>query len=180
MLRGTFAVFVVLAFAASAVAPSVGAGTSTATKGTSVTRVVSLETLLVREVNAVRVQHGLRRLTRSSPLTRTAVGHSIAMATVGFFTHESQDGTPFWRRVKQIYGPKTRGWTVGENLAMFGGTPPNAGDIVAAWMASPPHRANLLRGVFREAGVGIVYNPAAAGVFGGLPTWVVTLDVGRR
>ena len=144
------------------------------------TRVVSLETLLVREINTVRAEHGLRGLTRSSPLTTTAVGHSVAMAAVGFFTHESHDGTPFWQRVKQIYVPKTRGWTVGENLAMFGGTQPTAGDIVAAWMASPPHRANLLRGVFREAGVGIVFNPAAAGVFGGLPTWVVTLDVGRR
>jgi uncharacterized protein YkwD len=71
-------------------------------------------------------------------------------------------------------------WTVGENLAMFGGSAPTADAIVAAWMSSPGHRDNLLRGAFREAGIGIVHNPAAGGVFGGEPTWLVTLDIGRR
>jgi uncharacterized protein YkwD len=178
--RGTLVLIVALVFGTSGVASSATSTSSATTTNASVTRVASLEALLVREINVVRASHGLRRLTRSSPLTRTAVGHSVAMATRGFFTHESQDGTPFWQRVKQVYVPQTHGWTVGENLAMFGGSPPTATDIVAAWMASPPHRANLLRGLFREAGVGVVYNPVADGVFGGLPTWVVTLDVGRR
>lgn len=146
----------------------------------SVTRIVTLESSVIREINAVRSSRGLARLTRSSALTRTAFGHSFAMATAGFFTHESQDGTPFWRRVRQLYGRHTQGWTVGENLAMFGGTPPTADGIVSAWMASPPHRANLLRPVFREAGVGIAFNPSAGGVFGDGPTWVITLDIGRR
>jgi len=52
--------------------------------------------------------------------------------------------------------------------------------VVDAWMGSPGHRANLLRGSFREAGVAVMYNPAAGGVFGGEATWVVTLDLGRR
>ena len=63
---------------------------------------------------------------------------------------------------------------------MFGGPTPSASAIVSAWMGSPGHRANLLRGLFREAGVGVMFNPAAGGIFGGEATWVVTLDLGSR
>jgi uncharacterized protein YkwD len=174
--RAILVTFVTLAVGASAAS----AASSRVEANASVTRIVTLESSVIREINAVRASHGLARLTRSSALSRSAVEHSVAMATAGFFTHESQDGTPFWRRLKQLYSPHTRGWTVGENLAMFGGTPPTADGIVAAWMASPPHRANLLRKIFHEAGVGIVFNPTAGGVFGGEPTWVITLDIGRR
>jgi uncharacterized protein YkwD len=178
--RGILLWLVVCALVASGAASTATASGSKASGGTSVTRVVTLEALVIRELNAVRATHGLTRFKRSNALSRTALGHSVAMATVGFFAHESQDGTPFWRRVQQLYGPRTNGWTVGENLAMFGGAEPTAASIVAAWMASPGHRANVLRAMFREAGVGIIFNPAAGGVFGGEPTWVVTLDVGRR
>ena len=171
---------VAVALMTSAVVSSASAGEARTSVSASVTRVTSLEGDLIREINLVRSTRGLHRLTRSSALSRTAVGHSVAMATEGFFTHESADGRAFWRRVEQAYARRTRSWTVGENLAMFGGAPPSAAGIVQAWMASPPHRANLLRAIFREAGVGIVFNPAAGGVFGGAPTWVVTLDVGRR
>jgi uncharacterized protein YkwD len=180
LLRASIPLSVVaVALMTSAVAPSASAGQARASASVSVTRVTSLEGSLIRQINLVRATRGLHRLTRSSALSRTAVGHSVAMTTQGFFTHESADGKPFWHRVEQTY-TRTRGWTVGENLAMFGGAPPSAADIVQAWLASPPHRANLLRPIFREAGVGIVFNPAAGGVFGGAPTWVVTLDVGRR
>ena len=63
---------------------------------------------------------------------------------------------------------------------MFGGSTPTAGEIVAAWMGSPGHRANLLRDVFREAGIAVMFNPTAGGVFGGESTWVITLDLGSR
>jgi uncharacterized protein YkwD len=178
--RGILAVAVACALVAGGAAASASAAGSSTTTSASVTRVLTLEAHVIRELNVIRAAHGLPRLKPSKALGRSAVGHSVAMATVGFFTHESQDGTPFWRRVQQAYGPRTKGWTVGENLAMFGGAEPTAADIVQAWMASPSHRANVLRSLFREAGVGVVFNPAAGGVFGGEPTWVVTLDVGRR
>jgi uncharacterized protein YkwD len=145
-----------------------------------VTREPSLERLLLQQINAVRATRGLARLTSSTSLTRAALQHSRSMVANGFFAHESQNGAPFWKRVKAFYGPRSGGWTVGENLAMFGGSAPNAQDVVAAWMASPPHRANLLSGQFAEAGLAVLYDPAARGVYGGEPTWVITLDVGTR
>ena len=47
-------------------------------------------------------------------------------------------------------------------------------------MASSPHSANLLNKGFSDAGVVIVYDATAGGVYGGEPTWVITLDVGSR
>jgi uncharacterized protein YkwD len=145
-----------------------------------VTRATTLESLVLEQVNAVRMSHGMRPLALSTQLSRAAVTHSRSMASLGFFSHESRNGGSFSERIRRFYGPRNGSWTVGENLAMFGGVAPSPDEIVTAWMSSPGHRANLLRGALREAGIGIVHNPAAGGVFGGEPTWVVTLDVGSR
>ena len=86
----------------------------------------------------------------------------------------------FSDRIERYYVPRSRGFTIGENLAMFGGPTPSAGAVVDAWMGSPSHRANLLQKSFHDAGVAIVFNPAAGGVFGGESTWIITLDLGTR
>jgi uncharacterized protein YkwD len=176
-----FVLFVALALPASAFASSSAAAAEADKAGTAaVTRAPSLEELLLQEINAVRTTRGLEKLSASTALSRSAAAHSRAMATYGFFSHESRNGTSFSQRIKQYYGPRSGAWTVGENLAMFGSSTPTAGEIVAAWMGSPGHRANLLRGVFHEAGIAIMFNPTAGGVFGGDSTWVITLDLGSR
>ena len=176
MRRGRLAIALALALAV----PAAGnAGTSEASSST-LTRASSLESLLLTEINSVRAARGLRTLSRSDALTRAAMGHSSSMVTLGFFSHESRNGTSFSQRLSRFYARSPKGWTVGENLAMFSGVAPTAKAIVDAWMASPSHRANVLRQQFREAGVAIVHHPAAGGVFGGLPTWVITFDAGRR
>jgi len=155
-------------------------GTGASASGSSVTRATSLEALVLREINAVRVAHGVRPLASSPALSRAAAGHSRSMVSLGYFSHESKNGTSFADRVKQFYVARSRAWSVGENLAMFGGITPGARDIVSAWLQSPSHRANLLRASFREAGIAILHHPTAGGVFGGESTWVITLDLGRR
>jgi uncharacterized protein YkwD len=52
-----------------------------------------------------------------------------------------------------------RGYEIGENIAwgtLWLATPRS---IVAAWMASPGHRANILDGHFRDTGIGISPHP---------------------
>jgi uncharacterized protein YkwD len=149
-------------------------------QSSTVTRAGTLEELVLRQVNEVRAARHLAPFTASRDLSRSAAAHSRAMLTRGFFAHESADGASFSSRIRAFYGPRSSTWTVGENLAMFGGMTPTATTVVDAWMESPGHRANLLRGVFREAGVAVMFSPAAGGVFGGEATWVVTLDLGRR
>jgi uncharacterized protein YkwD len=146
----------------------------------SVSRVPTLESLVLLRINEVRAAHGLVGLTSSQPLARAALTHSRSMVTKGFFAHESASGAPFWKRLKTFYTPRSGAWTVGENLAMFGGAKPAANAIVESWMASPPHRANLLSAQFSDVGIAILHDPAAGGVYGGDSTWVVTLDVGSR
>lgn len=177
--RGILALCVALALVA-VIGPGAATASPTGTSAGALVRDASLEDTLLAQINAVRAAHGLRPFAASTALARAAVGHSKSMATLGFFAHDSRDGAPFWQRVQRFYGPRTATWTVGENLAMFGGLAPTAEAIVDAWMASPGHRANLLQRLYREAGIAIVHNPSAGGVFGGRPTWVITLDLGRR
>jgi uncharacterized protein YkwD len=176
MLRSGLLLVLLLALALSLGGGAAASESSSAT----LTRATSLEDLVLREINSVRAAHGRVPLATSAALERAADRHSRSMALLGFFSHESRNGTPFWQRVKQYYFTNSRTWTVGENLAMFGGITPSAESIVTAWMASPGHRANLLQPRYRDAGIAIVHHPTAGGIFGGRPTWVVTLDFGRR
>jgi uncharacterized protein YkwD len=182
MLRSGLLVMLVAALALSlgAGASASPSGKRTLSSSTTLTRATSLEELVLSEINTLRAAHGRQPLSPSAALSRAADRHSRSMALLGFFAHESRNGTPFWQRVKQYYFTNSATWAVGENLAMFGGITPNAQSIVTAWMGSPGHRANLLRSSYRDAGISIVHHPPAGGVFGGRSTWVVTLDFGRR
>jgi uncharacterized protein YkwD len=176
MLRSASSFVLVVTLALALGGGAVASGNSSAT----LSRATSLEARVLSEVNAVRAARGIRPLIPSAGLSRAADTHSRSMATLGFFSHDSRNGTPFQQRVKQFYSVTSRTWTVGENLAMFGGVTPDAHSIVTAWMASPGHRANLLRRSYRDAGIAIVHHPTAGGVFGGESTWLITLDFGHR
>ena len=86
------------------------------------------------------------------------------MVRRGYFSHDSRDGRTFVTRIRATgYLARARLWTVGENLAwgsMEKGTPRT---IVSAWMASPPHRRNILNRRFTAIGIAIVAGaPVAA------------------
>ena len=118
------------------------------------TAATAAESQLLLEMNRVRAQHGLRPLARDTRLVRAARWHSRDMLARNFFAHGD-----FARRMRafQIRGPLT-----GENIAWGLGRRGSARALVAAWLASPAHRANLLRPGFRRVGVG-----ALSGTFSG-------------
>lgn len=102
------------------------------------------------------------------------------MARRGFFAHESADGTAFWKRVQRYYPQgRYRFWAVGENLLWSSPSVDPAG-AMRMWMASPPHRANLLTNRWREIGLSAVHVASAPGVYGGREVTVVTADFGVR
>jgi uncharacterized protein YkwD len=102
------------------------------------------------------------------------------MARHGYFDHASPNGAAFWRRIAQYYVPGGyRRWSVGENLE-YGQPGLGPLEVLRHWLGSPAHRANIVSTRWRDAGIGVVFVPSAAGVFGGLPTTIVTLDVGLR
>jgi uncharacterized protein YkwD len=171
-LRHLPALAVVLAFVVPAVA--------FATDGPHVAPADRLESAVLDELNLVRLEHGLRQLRMSPSLTEAADHHSLAMVKAGYFAHESPDGSHFARRIKSFYKPGAVGrkWTVGENL-IWRAERLTARTAVAAWLASPGHRENLL-GPFREVGISAVRAVGAPGVYGHLRVVVLTVDFGVR
>jgi uncharacterized protein YkwD len=143
-------------------------------------RASALESSIVAQINAVRAKHGLAPLKLSSPLSAAARSHSQAMASKGFFSHDSANGSNFSTRVRKWYGPKGyRSWAAGENL-LWRSPDVDAAAAVQMWMESPAHRANVLRAAWREVGLGAIHAYAAPGAFGGLEVTVVTADFGTR
>ena len=102
-------------------------------------------------MNRVRAQHGLHTLQLDVHLQRAAVAHSREMIATDVFSHGA-----FARRMLR-FDVKSR--IAGENLAWGTGDAGTAHAIVAAWLASPEHRANLLRPSFRRIGVGDLLGP---------------------
>ena len=128
----------------------------------------SSEASILGAVNAARAAHGLAPLQSDGPLIRAARSHSDALMRTDAFTHGS-----FAARLA-AFG--ARGPRFGENLAWGVGSRASARSIVRAWLASPGHRANLLRPGFRRIGIG-----ARVGTFQGRGgATVVTADFAGR
>jgi uncharacterized protein YkwD len=163
----------VLALATPVVASGAG-GTRSASEKKQLTR------HLLSEVNTLRREHGLHPLRLSHALAAAASSHSMEMAEGGYFAHASRDGTAYWRRIMRFY-PQTgySSWSVGEDLLWESPdvTPTGA---IKMWMASPPHRENLLNPAWREMGISAVRAEAAPGTFQGLTVTVVTADFAAR
>jgi uncharacterized protein YkwD len=148
---------------------------------TKLERRAALEAGVVREMNEVRAARGLRPL-RAVPSLRTAArSHTQAMLSQGFFSHDSADGTAFNERIRRYYSNAGFArWSVGEALMATHGPITEAEAVVAAWLASPPHRAIVLSPTWRDAGIGVMYTSSAPSTFGGAEAIVVTADFGLR
>ncbi len=158
------------------VAPSQGA----ARPRSSAVPQAQLQVALLGQINAFRAAHGLARLRLSGALDAVASGHSAQMAQLGYFGHDSANGQSFSSRIARVYSPRGyRRWSVGENL-VWGGPDIGAARAFRLWLASPPHRANLLNAAWRQVGLGAVHSSSAPGVYGGGPVTIVTADFGVR
>jgi uncharacterized protein YkwD len=140
----------------------------------------SFEAAIAERINRVRQGRGLRPLQGNRRLAAAADFHSRDMGRRGYFAHESADGTPFWQRVRRFYAARGfRDWSVGENL-IWGTDRYAAAFAVRKWMASAPHRRNILTRTWREIGVGAVFFAHAPGEYGGRAVTIVTADFGSR
>lgn len=166
--------FVTLATAARLAAPAPGSAVRT------LAEVGALDSAVLGQINAVRARHGLVRLRMNARLSAAAEQHSSAMARRGFFSHDSADGSPFWKRVGRYYGSSGYGfWSVGENL-LWASPALDAARVVGGWLESPKHRRNLLAARWREIGISAVHTGAAPGSFHGLEVTILTADFGVR
>ena len=107
-------------------------------------------------LNAQRAARGLRPLSSNGRLRAAAAAHSRDMVANRYFAHRSRSGTSPADRIRRAgWMPRGGGWVVGENLAWGTGSMASPAKIVDAWMASPGHKANVLRRNFRQVGIGI-------------------------
>ncbi|MFF0224623.1 CAP domain-containing protein [Streptomyces sp. NPDC004629] len=99
-------------------------------------------------VNGERAKAGCDALTANGALARLAEAFSEDMAARDFFDHTDPDGATPWDRATAA-GVTGLG---GENIARGQA---DAAAVMAAWMDSPGHRANILNCDFKTLGVGV-------------------------
>jgi len=123
---------------------------------------------VVLRTNQNRSAHGCPALTVNYTLEKVAYQHSQDMAAHDYFAHNTLSGKSPGTRITAAGYHWTR-WA--ENIAAGYLTPAK---VVAGWMASPGHRANILNCKLREIGVGYVQSTTAT-----YPTYW-TQDFGTR
>ena len=97
------------------------------------------------EVNAARARAGLKPVRFfDSCVDRLATDWGHHIASTGTFAHRDQ---------YQVLRKCHQSWA-GENLIRGAGLTPRA--VVDAWLASPPHRAVMLKGRATRAGIAVV------------------------
>ncbi len=115
-------------------------------------------------VNRERAQQRERPLAPNERLEHAAQAHTESMAFGNYFEHVGPRGDTLLSRVRAsgyMYSPRLT-YEVGENIGwgtLWDATPRA---IVAAWMASPGHRANILDGHFRETAIGVSPHPPSS------------------
>ena len=112
--------------------------------------VTSFEQEVIRLVNEIRAENGLKALTYDWELSRVARYKSQDMKDNKYFSHTSPVyGTPF--QMIKNFGISYR--SAGENIAKGYSTPQA---VVNSWMNSSGHRANILNANYTHIGVGYV------------------------
>jgi len=110
---------------------------------------------LVNEARSVARTCGDERFAATGPvslearLARAAQLHSHDMLEHGFMGHTGSDGSDLRLRAERQGYDWSR---LGENVAMGY---PNPASVVAGWLGSPGHCANIMNPDFTELGVGL-------------------------
>ena len=171
---------VVAGLASGAAVPAAASATC---PGETVNSSVQTESAMAQSilclVNERRAAAGVGPVFPNGKLEQAALAHSSDMVSNGFFGHNSPDGIDFVQRIEKTgYTNGARAWLAGENLAWGSGSLSTPAELVQGWMVSPPHRANLLRGQFREIGIGVVRGtPEASSAIDGV---TVSTEYGYR
>lgn len=100
--------------------------------------------------NQERINNGLPALATNSALSSAAYAKAMDMFADNYWAHNAPDGaTPWSFIIAAGYDYNS----AGENLAKDFNT--SAG-VVAGWMASPGHKANILGSTYTDAGYAVV------------------------
>jgi uncharacterized protein YkwD len=121
-------------------------------KGPAKSELSEPEQKLLEWTNKVRAEHKLPALKLNATLLKVARGHAANMARQGKMSHvlDGKNPTQRIRAAGYVYT------SIGEIIGMSDGL--QLETVEKAWMASKPHRENLLKERYREIGIGIAHN----------------------
>jgi uncharacterized protein YkwD len=140
----------------------------------------ALQSGILVQLNELRASHHLHPLVLSHSLTEASLAHTREMAVDGYFAHNSNDGSAFWKRIQRFYVSSGYGfWSVGENL-LWSAPDVDSEGAIKLWLASPEHKRNMLDPRWREIGIAAIHVDSGPGVFGNQPVTIVTTDFGVR
>ena len=130
-------------------------------------------------VNQERARNGELPLRPNAQLEQAAQGHSEEMVEDDYFAHVAPSGlTPVARVEETGYLPNQQvGYTLGENIAWGTLQLSTPAAIVAAWIASPEHLANILFSAYRDTAIGVAPE-APASLAEGQPGAVYSQEFG--
>lgn len=130
-------------------------------------------------VNQERARAGAGALAEQPQLEAAAGVQLTDMLARNYYDHVSPDGrNPLDRDAAAGYLLGATRYSIGENLAYATGDASPA-RIVAAWMASPDHRENILAPEYRDSGIAVAAAvPAFVGI--GLPAGLYVQEFGVR
>jgi len=117
---------------------------------------------IIELTNKEREKNGLGLLKNNSLLNEAARRKAADMFAFNYWAHESPAGRKPWDFFREVHYDYIY---AGENLARDFY---RSEAVVAAWMASPTHRENILNGKYQEIGVAVV-----DGVLDGVETTLV-------
>jgi len=122
---------------------------------------------LLNDTNAQRSANGVAGLSLNNQLNAAAQANADDMAARDYWSHYTPEGNPPWIWVSnQGYAYQA----LGQNLATGFS---DEQSTINGWMASPPHRENLLNSNFTEVGFGFANDPDYTAAGGGPQTIVV-------
>jgi len=108
-------------------------------------------------IDQERAAHGLRPLQVNSELHALASSQVRHMLSWDYFTDDRPPGlTPMALIASTRYPSHAKSLSIGQNIGWGTGEYSTPASMVAAWMASPPHRQIILTGEYTEAGVGVM------------------------
>lgn len=127
------------------------------------------EQALIGLTNQQRLANGLGELHYDPKLSAAARAKANDMLQKGYFDHFSPDGQKPWDFIRNQNYSYIK---AGENLAI---DYPSVTAPVAAWMASPTHRANILKADYEDIGLAEV-----VGEYNGQETRIVVQMFGTK
>lgn len=105
---------------------------------------------VVEHTNQERARMGLQPLKLNEKLTAAALAKAQDMMDAQYWAHTSPSGKQPWDFIKNSgYSYQAAGENLARDFA-------NTDDMVAAWMASPTHKANIVNGKYQEIGVAVI------------------------